>query len=184
MKPSVTLRAESRNSRDLSAPASRGSIPSRKAAHWRTQVQRPPWTTEDSIRAECTSCGACISKCPEAILVPGPAETPTLDFSLGACTFCGDCAEACDEAVFAPIETSPWSIVAEIGPDCFLENGISCRSCTDACIDNAITFDLRTGSFGAVRMQPENCTGCGACVSICPASAISLGEPKLQETNA
>ena len=143
-------------------------------ADWRGAVQRPPWTTELLVRDACTSCGACIEACPEAILVPGPARTPVLDFNQGACTFCKACVEACDEPVFAAPETSPWDLVATVGPECFLRNGISCRSCADACDETAITFEPKAGGFGTIRLDTARCTGCGACLGICPASAITM----------
>ncbi|MEX0346583.1 MAG: ferredoxin-type protein NapF [Rhizobiaceae bacterium] len=135
---------------------------------------RPPWTTENRVRENCTSCGDCIRDCPESILVSGPAGTPVVDFSLGACTFCSSCAEACGEDVFRNVDTSPWSLKANIGQSCLLNAGISCQSCTDACDDMAIRFDMRAGPVGKVQVLSENCTGCGACVSVCPAKAIQI----------
>lgn len=134
---------------------------------------RPPWATEYRVRENCTSCGDCIRDCPEAILISGPAGTPAVDFSLGACTFCGSCADACAEDVFRNVDT-PWSLKANVGQSCLLNAGISCQSCTDACDDMAIRFDMRAGLVGKVQVLPENCTGCGACVSVCPAKAIQI----------
>ncbi|WP_425038635.1 ferredoxin-type protein NapF [Primorskyibacter sp. S187A] len=137
-------------------------------------VQRPPWSNEASIRAECTSCGDCLRACPEAILIPGPARTPSVDFSRGECTFCGACAEACHEGVFAPTDMQPWDLVAQIGPSCLLASHVSCRLCTDFCETDALRFDLRAGGVGALRVEAEACTGCGACVSTCPVAALTL----------
>ena len=63
-------------------------------------AQRPPWTDETRLRAHCTSCSACITACPEAILIGGPAGTPVVDFARGACSFCGACADACEVVEF------------------------------------------------------------------------------------
>ena len=136
---------------------------------------RPPWSTEARIRAHCTSCNACITSCPEGILRGGPGGTPVVDFSLNACTFCGACAEACPEAVF-DLSAPPWVVIAAIGPQCLLDAGASCRSCTDACEPSALRFDLRAGRVGRVSVDAGSCTGCGACVGMCPVGAIAITE--------
>jgi ferredoxin-type protein NapF len=134
---------------------------------------RPPYTSEQAIRANCTGCTDCISACPEAILVTGRANTPFVDFNLGACSFCGACAKACSEDVF-DLGTAPWAHAAAIGQGCFLNLGVTCQSCTDVCGSRALIFDLRVGRLGAIQTNPEACTGCGACLSICPTEAIHL----------
>ena len=131
---------------------------------------RPPW-----IRAHCSSCSACISACPEAILRAGPAGTPVIDFATNACTFCRACADACSEDVF-DLTARPWSVVAQIQPACLLNQGVSCRTCTDACEVSAMRFKLRAGSMGQVDVDADTCTGCGACVGMCPVNAIAIVE--------
>ena len=150
----------------------------------RKTPQRPPWTTEARIREHCTSCGACVAACPEGLLDRGPAGTPAVNFSNADCTFCTACVQSCPEPVFLPVDTRPWDIVAQIGPDCFLASGIACRSCTDACDAGALVFDLRSGAVGQVRVTAETCTGCGACVASCPAAAITVGAPVIQGARA
>lgn len=140
----------------------------------RNRCLRPPWSTERNIRDLCTACGECIRACPEKILVPGPAGTPCIDFANGACTFCGDCARVCGENLFSETSSIPWALTAVIEPGCLLKAGISCQSCTDACDEDAISFDMRSGFAGAVTIAPDNCTACGACVSVCPVGAIGF----------
>ena len=154
------------------------------AVSHRGSCQRPPWTSETRIREHCTSCGDCLKACPEGILVAGPAGTPTVDFSIGACTFCAACADVCGEDVFHSTDQHPWTIKAHISPSCFLDEGIACRSCADACETDALAFDLRAGSVGLMRIVEDNCTGCGACVGSCPADAIVIGAPRVMETEA
>ncbi len=133
---------------------------------------RPPWVTEARLRAECSGCGDCIQACPEAILVAARAGAPVVDFNKGACTFCRKCAEACPEAVFTPTDKPPWNQVASIGADCLLDKGVACQSCQDACDVEALRFDYGVGPAGAMSVVEDQCTGCGACVSICPTRAI------------
>lgn len=153
----------------LSASLGRRGFLSRKG-----HVQRPPWTTEASVRESCTSCGDCIRACPEAILIPGPAGTPGLDFTRGECTFCADCANACGEDVFFDITEMPWTLTAEIGSACLLTQGVSCRACSDFCETEALRFDLRAGPVGTINVDAAACTGCGACVAACPVGTITV----------
>ncbi|MEM1050168.1 MAG: ferredoxin-type protein NapF [Pseudomonadota bacterium] len=139
---------------------------------------RPPWSAEGRIRDACTSCGECIKNCSEAILRPGPAGTPVVDFSVGACTFCAACAEACPEPVF-DFDSDPWSLIAHVQSSCLLNAGISCRICTDACDETALRFDLRGGIVGKIHVEAAACTGCGACAGTCPAGAIAFVERRI-----
>lgn len=149
--------------------------------HGNAQHYRPPWTDEARVAAQCTSCGQCLSACPEAILVPGPARTPVVDFSRGACTFCGDCATACPEQVFRPPQEPPWTLRAHIGAGCLLAGGVECRSCTDACDSAALRYRRSAGTPGKIELSADDCTGCGACVALCPVGAITLHDTPQQE---
>ncbi len=151
-----------------------GTKPQRQSGSWRRDEQRPPWTDEATIRKHCTSCGDCIDACPESILFKGVAGTPVLSFSSGQCTFCGACAEVCAESVFRDATEVPWELVATLGEACLLLSGVSCRSCVDVCDEEALHFELRAGSVGAITVDSNTCTGCGACASICPTAAITL----------
>lgn len=145
---------------------------------------RPPWSTEPRIRDACTSCGDCLRACPEGILRPGRAGTPVVDFDLGACTFCKACAEACPEDVF-DLTDRAWTLAVEIRAACLLNSGVHCRSCTDACDTAALRFDLSAGAVGRIAVDPGACTGCGACLPVCPVSAIGLVEaPAVREVAA
>lgn len=144
-------------------------------------VQRPPWTDEARVAAECTSCGECLKACPEAILIAGPGRTPAVDFTRNPCTFCGACAEACPEDVFRPRDTAPWSLTAAIGASCLMASGVECRTCTDVCDTSALRFRRVVGG-GAIVVTDDDCTGCGACLGVCPTGAISLIETSPKET--
>lgn len=45
----------------------------------------------------------------------------------------------------------------------------TCKACQSACSHQAITF-----SESQPIVQPSKCTGCGACVPVCPSAAVSL----------
>jgi Pyruvate/2-oxoacid:ferredoxin oxidoreductase delta subunit len=72
-------------------------------------------------------------------------------------------------------QTSDGPRVAEIGPACmaFAAN-VVCRSCGDACGEAAIRFSPRLGGAACPAILTDRCTGCGDCVSACPASAITM----------
>jgi ferredoxin len=76
------------------------------------------------------------------------------------------------DAVAAPGETR---LRAVIQPNCiaFAQN-VVCRSCGDACDAAAIRFSPRLNAAALPVVLPERCTGCGACLPVCPANAILL----------
>ena len=134
---------------------------------------RPPWTGAQSIADHCTGCGDCVAACPEQILIADPRGAPKVDFSRGACTFCGDCAGSCAAPVFGRELSPPWSVTVAISDRCLPRRGIVCESCRDACTDGAIRFARAPGRAPVPEVALDRCTGCGACVSVCPESAIS-----------
>lgn len=137
---------------------------------------RPPWTSESSIGTLCTGCGACVGACPENIVSLDAAHRPVLDLRHAECTFCGACAAACAEPVFAR-DTRPFPHVVAIGTRCLTLSGVMCRTCGDACPEEAIRFAMRLGGPAVPDLSEERCTGCGACIATCPNEAISVVTP-------
>ncbi|WP_207061825.1 ferredoxin-type protein NapF [Motiliproteus sp. SC1-56] len=145
----------------------------------RRQPQRPPWSVaEIAFTDGCTRCGDCIKACPTQIIHAGSGGYPELDFQLGECTFCGDCAGACPEPLFRSREASPWTIRAQVGAACVTLRNVECRRCEEACEPGAIRFTPRLGRAAEPQVQLETCTGCGACLSVCPTQAISMQRPE------
>jgi len=99
---------------------------------------------------------------------------PSLDFSQSECTFCGECAQACPEPVFLAERVFRLPVVAAISDDCLAQRRIACQSCAEACSEQAIRFRPRMGGPFVPELDGAKCTGCGACLNICPADAISL----------
>lgn len=69
----------------------------------------------------------------------------------------------------------PWHIKASIDlTNCLSMNATICRSCGESCDDKAITFNLKLGGIAEPMLDIEQCTGCGACFSVCPVRVIQL----------
>lgn len=140
-----------------------------------TPPLRPPWALDESDFLDaCTACNACVERCPERVLARGTDGTPVFDPHLGECTFCGECADACTpRALDRAMSPTPWHLTAIAGDACLPRHGVVCSSCRDACPERAITFPL-TSRVPVPSIDAQRCTGCGACVGVCPADAISL----------
>ena len=141
---------------------------------------RPPWTRPEAEFTElCSRCDDCIRACPENILKRGSGGFPIADFSASGCTFCGDCAEVCEAGAFVASrdQAAPWPVAAKITAGCLEHRGISCRACESWCEPRAIRFRPALGGRTDIRIETENCTGCGQCVAPCPQDAISIAAP-------
>ncbi|MDR0701366.1 MAG: ferredoxin-type protein NapF [Azoarcus sp.] len=159
---------------------------------------RPPWAVSEAVfHRACERCGDCIAACPKGLLVQGAGGFPEADFSRGHCTFCADCARACTMAAhktaarrppalrFSP-DLPPWPLVAVVGAACLPRQGVLCRSCGEHCEVGAIRFPPRPGRPAQPDVDASLCTGCGECVAVCPARAISMrtGDSRLSAAAA
>lgn len=147
-------------------------------AEQKAPVLRPPWTREKQVLDHCSACGDCLSACPQNILFADQRGRPEVSFQDAECTFCGACSDACPEPVFDVPRGDPWTLKASISGGCLLKSGITCQSCTDACEAEALRFDMRVRPSGAIRIDRDACTGCGACIAVCPASAITVRDDR------
>ena len=144
----------------------------------RRPAVRPPWARLDAFTDLCTRCGRCAAACPEGILAAGDGGFPEVDFRNGGCTFCGACADACPQPLFDRA-AAPWRLLPRIGAGC-IAAGVVCRSCADACAERALTFPRRAGGSTPV-LDASACTGCGACVAVCPVGAVAMGGAAMAE---
>ena len=138
---------------------------------------RPPWALpENEFVDRCTRCNDCLKACPQVILVPGDGGYPTVEFKRGECTFCADCVAACQPLALLrnSEDAAPWSYKARVSDACLPKKGVECRVCGDFYDVRAIRFQPRLGGNPLPDIDPETCTGCGACVAPCPATAISI----------
>ncbi|MBP2234923.1 ferredoxin-type protein NapF [Sinorhizobium kostiense] len=146
----------------------------------RRQRVLPPGITAASLNA-CTGCGKCVEACPTHI-VRLISDRPALDFSIAECTFCGRCAELCSEPVFTG-QPQFFPHVAMIGDNCLAKNRTDCQACRDACPTEAIRFHPRAGGPFLPEVMEEACTGCGACLAVCPVAAIGIREAAREDAH-
>lgn len=168
----------------------RGRVKSKASAP--IEPIRMPWMIAmDDFIDRCTRCAKCIETCPEGVIKKGDGGFPTVDFQQGECTFCTECVDVCPEPVFKDTATQPWSWVAVISEErsesqpansltfdgvCMAHQGVVCQSCKDVCDVRAIQMRYLSSSTPVPTIDVDICTGCGACVSVCPTDAISMQE--------
>tara|TARA_Y100001960_G_scaffold100265_1_gene107691 strand:- start:996 stop:1475 length:480 start_codon:yes stop_codon:yes gene_type:complete len=134
---------------------------------------RLPWIKNpENFETDCIRCGKCIESCETKIITIGDGGFPTVDFSIDECTFCYQCADVCPEPIFKPKQGEPWQAKAQISDKCLAQQNVECRSCGDMCEPMAIQFQLRAGSVALPKIELDECSGCGACVAVCPTSAV------------
>ncbi|MDO5612177.1 MAG: ferredoxin-type protein NapF [Paracoccus sp. (in: a-proteobacteria)] len=136
-------------------------------------AMRPPWAVA-GMADLCSGCGDCARACPQAIIVPDDDRRPVVDFRRDACTFCRACADACETGALDPEQPLDWPWRATVSDACLSAQGVYCRACEDSCDPLAIRFRLQTGGRSFPVIDFGQCTGCGACSSICPSLAISF----------
>ena len=147
---------------------------------------RPPWSLNASLFIEkCTRCDECIKACPEKILFRGDGGYPEINFQHAECSFCAKCVDACDSNAFIDLPSDkepdsiiktikPWSLHVSFDSTCLALNAVVCRACSDNCDEQAINFRLKLRGISEPQFTAEDCTGCGACISVCPVHAVHI----------
>lgn len=140
-----------------------------------SSTPRLPWIAHPERFTDlCTRCGKCQEACKQQIIIIGDGGYPQVDFQHSECTFCYQCAAVCPEPIFLPQTEVPWQAKINISEACLAKKNIECRSCGETCETMAIQFQIQLGKVAQPILYLDDCNGCGACVSICPTSAISI----------
>jgi ferredoxin-type protein NapF len=144
----------------------------------RWNVIRPPWAlAEERFRASCTRCDDCIRSCHARLLRRDEQGYPVVSFSDAGCDFCGVCLQACQPGALHADRPDPqraWRHVPRINDACLSFRGVVCRACGDYCEPRALRFSLLTRGRALPDIDAASCTGCGQCLAVCPANAISI----------
>jgi len=92
------------------------------------------------------------------------------------CSGCAICGLACSAREFGGYNPRLANLEITLSGDGLTHHPVVCHQCRNpfcqrSCPVEAISRDEHTG---ALLVDPEKCTGCGACVSACPLSVIKL----------
>ncbi|MCM1138549.1 MAG: 4Fe-4S dicluster domain-containing protein [Muribaculum sp.] len=133
----------------------------------------------------CTSCGLCVSRCPQRVLVPSTTQYgvlralhPVMNYDRSWCLYdCTVCANVCPTGALRPLTVSEKHITRIGLAKVNINNCISyiydaeCGDCARECPTKAITMTQSDReSYGPYPVVDSHaCIGCGACQHICPA---------------
>jgi ferredoxin-type protein NapF len=137
-------------------------------------LRPPPAIAEGAFKIACDGCVKCVSACPTGVIRLDGERRPVLDFTHGECDRCDACAAACPTGALDAAMARPWLAGAVIGTQCLTTRGVACRSCGDSCPSDAIRFQPRLNAPAAPSVTLAACTGCGACVGVCPTGATRV----------
>ena len=148
------------------------------------ELLRSPWAiAESEFLKLCQQCPDCVEACETGVLRIGPDGYPQLSFRHGECEFCHECENACKTGALDAGRARQWDWVAEISANCLAINAVTCRSCGDSCEEEALFFRLMTMGRALPVVDQKACTGCGACVRVCPVQAVHIIHPEPAGTN-
>jgi len=146
---------------------------------------RPPGAIDESnFTAVCIRCGNCTRVCPADIIEPDPSRygvasfmTPTLRFENNYCQEdCNSCNEVCPSGAIAGLSLAEKrkTTVGLAKVDmliCLLSEERECTLCVRICPYDAVKLVFSEEDYISIpEIDPDKCTGCGACEWVCPVS--------------
>ncbi len=146
---------------------------------------RPPGAIDESnFTAVCIRCGNCVRACPAGIIEPDPGRygvagfmTPTLQFENNYCQEdCNSCNEVCPSGAITGLslaEKRKTTVgLAKVDMSiCLLSEERECTVCVRICPYDAVKLAFSEEDYISIpKIDPDKCTGCGACEWVCPVS--------------
>lgn len=144
------------------------------------ELVRPPGAgSEKEFLEQCSRCGACVKACPFFALAPQMQAnefdlgTPALRTGQSWCRLCGDfpCINACGSGALSMTRTSALKKIATVRvaeAECLRTTGTTCDACAQKCAQTAVAISFPAEGAAPV-IDHEKCSGCGACLVVCPA---------------
>ncbi len=144
---------------------------------------RPPGMLHELLlQKHCTHCGKCVEACPADAIFPlgadwgSAAGTPAIDARKQPCVLCTGlkCTHVCPSDALLPIYsnsdvTMGWAKLDVAS--CLTHQGQACTVCFDHCPrPGALVF----GEEGKLRVDEQQCVGCGLCEHFCPTEPTSI----------
>lgn len=133
----------------------------------------------------CTSCGLCVSRCPQRVLVPSTTQYgllrtlhPVMNYDRSWCLYdCTICSNVCPTGALRPLTVNEKHSTRIGIAKVDINNCISyiydaeCGDCARECPTKAITMTPSgtPGDGPYPVVDSHACIGCGACQHICPA---------------
>lgn len=145
-------------------------------------VLPPGSPNSETFSNRCISCHLCVAICPTGVLVPAFWDTatkgwmqPHMDFSRGFCEdSCSACLGICPTNAIQPLSLKEKQNI-QIGIAVLIKNLClpvadrkACGECATVCPTSAIKLNPYLGNLTLPEIIENQCTGCGACVYICP----------------
>lgn len=127
--------------------------------------------------AGCIGYGDCMRACPFDAITVDERGLPVID--MGRCTGCGICVDECPRGQMGLLQLVPdrsQIVVRCNAHDKPARRKAGCTMCCIACkrCEKACPYDaIHVVDLNAV-VDHERCTGCGACVAVCPQRCIDL----------
>lgn len=144
---------------------------------------RPPGAIDEpEFLGLCVRCGNCIRACPTRIIEPSLSEhgmasllTPILQFRENYCLVdCTKCMEVCPSGALVRLSaegkaSKPIGLPEVDMNVCLLGADRECAECRRWCPHEAIRYVWSESEYAlAPQIDPQKCTGCGACEAVCP----------------
>ncbi len=160
-----------------------GAAAAKFALGSRPRALRPPGAIEEpGFLGVCVRCGNCIRACPTQIIEPALGQyglasllTPVVRFEEKYCLVeCVKCMYVCPSGALGRLSaegkgSKPIGLPRVDMSLCLLAESRECSECRRWCPHGAIRYEWSEEEYTlAPRIDPEKCTGCGACEAVCP----------------